>query len=319
MENVVPLSKTKASARDGPVPIGDAPTPCGATASDPLAALIEAAARGDQDAFARLYDLTHGKLFALCMKILRKPDRAEDALQSAYLRIWRWAHRYDPGKGSGYAWIVTVTRNVALTLAIRGGREVPSSPELDARETVSNEPDALEQAMRRQETQVLAGCLQRLPDTQRRAITLAYFEGLSHRELAERLQLPLGTAKSAIRRGMMRLRNCLEGSEQEIGVKDALAGEYVLGLLRGPARSRFARLRDQDARLCQMADRWEYALAVLVDTLPDGDVDGAVWRRIAGALPHGTQRVATEPTFWRPIALALGAAVIGLVVLQVLL
>lgn len=311
MENVVPLTKTKAPARDVPVPRG-------ADARDPLAALIEATARGDQDAFARLFDLTHGKLFALCMKILRKPDRAEDALQSAYLRIWRWAHRYDPGKGSGFAWIVTITRNVALTLAIRGGREIPSSPELDAREIVSSEPDALEQAMRKQETQALAGCLQRLPDTQRRAITLAYFEGLSHRELAERLQLPLGTAKSAIRRGMIRLRNCLEGSEQEIGVKDALAGEYVLGLLRGPARSRFARLRDQDACLCQLADRWEYTLATLVDTLPDMETDSAVWRRVAGALPHGSRHVVADTTFWRPVALLLGAIVIGLVVLQVL-
>ncbi len=317
MENVVPLPKSKAPVQDAPAP--GAPVARDADAGDPLAALIEAAARGDQDAFARLFDLTHGKLYALCMKILRRPDRAEDALQGAYLRIWRWAHRYDPGKGSGFAWIVTITRNVALTLAIRGGREVPSSPELDAREIVSSEPDPLEQAMRRQETQALAACLQRLPETQRRAITLAYFEGLSHRELADRLQVPLGTAKSAIRRGMIRLRNCLEGSEQEIGVKDALAGEYVLGLLRGPARSRFARRRDHDARLCQMADRWEYALAALVDTLPDVDVDNAVWRRIADALPHGTQRVVTDMAFWRPVALALGAVVIGLVVLQILL
>lgn len=319
MENVVPLTKTKALAHDATLPTTGAPISRGAEASDPLAALIEAAARGDQDAFARLFDLTHGKLYALCMKILRRPDRAEDALQSAYLRIWRWAHRYDPGKGSGFAWIVTITRNVALTLAMRGGREIPSSPELDAREIVSSEPDALEQAMRRQETQALAGCLQRLPDTQRRAITLAYFEGLSHRELAERMQIPLGTAKSAIRRGMIRLRNCLEGSELDIGVKDALAGEYVLGLLRGPARSRFAKLRDQDARLCQMADRWEYALAALVDTLPDMNVDSAVWRRVSSALPSNAQHVTTDTAFWRPVAFVLGAVVIALVVLQFIL
>ncbi len=319
MENVVPLTKTKADARNAPMPTAGASVTRGADASDPLAALIEAAARGDQDAFARLFDLTHGKLYALCMKILRKPDRAEDALQSAYLRIWRWAHRYDPGKGSGFAWIVTITRNVALTLAMRGGREIPSSPELDAREIASSEPDPLEQAMRRQETQALAGCLQRLPDTQRRAITLAYFEGLSHRELAERLQLPLGTAKSAIRRGMIRLRTCLEGSDQKIGVKDALAGEYVLGLLRGPARSRFAKLRDQDARLCQMADRWEYALAALVDTLPDMDVDNTVWRRVASTLPHGRHRASSDTLFWRPIALALMTIVIIYLVLQIVL
>ena len=318
MDNVVSLAKNNRRNTGVATHDGGASHTTSEPAYDPLAQLLEAAARGDQDAFARLYDLTHGKLYALCFRILRRQDRAEDALQDAYLRIWRWAHRYDPAKGSGFGWIVTVARNVALTSVVRGGREIPSSPELDRREVASTEPDPLEQSMRRQETQALAGCLQRLPQSQQRAITLAYFEGLSHRELADRLDLPLGTAKSAIRRGMMRLRDCLEKVENSGSLEDALAGEYVVGLLRGPARRRFARMRDNDARLCRMADGWEYRLAALVDTLPDAEVDGAVWRRIAQSLPDRSHHHRGPSTMWRSFALIFLAATVLLVLQQII-
>jgi len=180
---------------------------------DPLAELLAAAARGDQAAFARLYELTAPKLFALAVGILRRRDWAEEALQEAFIRLWRSAHRFDPAKGSAMSWIVTIVRNSALTALQRRPREIASEDAGEAADVADSAPDPLEQAMQSSMARTLFKCLQGLEEAQRRSIMLAYYEGLTHSELAVRMAAPLGTVKSWIRRGLMHLKTCLESGD----------------------------------------------------------------------------------------------------------
>ena len=186
-----------------------APRAATPAAADPLAELLAASARGDDRAFARLYSLTAAKLFALSLGILRQRDYAEEALQETYTRLWRFAHRYDPAKGPAMAWIVTIARNTALSALERRPRDAAGSEAPDFDQWASAEPNLLEQAMQSSAARALARCLQELDMPQRRTIMLAYFEGLTHVELAERLAAPVGTVKSWIRRGLARLNRCL--------------------------------------------------------------------------------------------------------------
>ena len=281
---------------------------------DPLADLLRASARGERDAFARLYDLTSAKLLALTTKILRRRDLGEEALHDAYLRIWRSAHRYEPAKGKAQAWITTIARNVALTMVIRYQRELPNSPLIASAEPTSTLPDPFDQALIAEETRQLASCMQRLPDPQMQAIVLAYLEGLTHRELADRMEIPLGTAKSSVRRGLQGLRRCMEGQASSDDLAPLLAGEYSLGVLRGQARDRFMRKRSQQAHICHLADEWDYRLAALIDLLPETPPAPEVWHEIEKALPSYTSK-RTDKHVWRPVALGLLALCVVLIAL----
>ena len=175
-----------------------------------LIELMAAVAAGDKPAFAQLYQLTSTKLFALALGILRRRDWAEDVLQEAYLRIWRSAQKFDPAKGSPMSWMVTIVRNSAFTMLDRRGRETAATSEADIEAMASGNPDPLDQAMASSDARALMACLQELDEKQRRTIALAYYEGLTHAELSERLGTPIGTIKSWIRRGLMTLKRCLE-------------------------------------------------------------------------------------------------------------
>jgi RNA polymerase sigma-70 factor (ECF subfamily) len=207
----------RTSAISDPTALDAAPTDQASTAAprasaavaDPLAELLAASARGDDRAFARLYGLTAAKLFALSLGILRQRDHAEEALQETYTRLWRFAHRYDPAKGPAMGWIVTIARNTALSALARRPRDAAGADAPDFDQWASADPNPLEQAMQSSAARALARCLQELEMAQRRTIMLAYFEGLTHVELAERLAAPVGTVKSWIRRGLARLNRCL--------------------------------------------------------------------------------------------------------------
>ena len=182
---------------------------------DPLAELLAAAARGDHAAFARLYQLTAPKLFALAVGILKRRDWAEETLQESFIRVWRSAHRFDPAKGSAMSWMVTIVRNSALTALERRPREIASEDAGAAADIADSAPDPLEQTMQNSAARALLKCLQGLDEQQRRSIMLAYYEGLTHSELAARLGAPLGTVKSWIRRGLMHLKTCLESGDDQ--------------------------------------------------------------------------------------------------------
>jgi RNA polymerase sigma-70 factor (ECF subfamily) len=163
--------------------------------------LLEQVAQGDMRAFRQLYDETAGRLMAVTLNLLRDRQAAEDAVQVAYLRIWRNAARYDPPRGTPMAWMAVIARNAALDLAQR--RKPMGS--LETEEIVELAVDAVEPPDAR-----LGHCLKKLPADQARAIVTMYTYGLSHSELAERLTVPLGTAKSWIRRGTQNLRECMD-------------------------------------------------------------------------------------------------------------
>jgi len=173
----------------------------------PLAALLAAVARGDRPALRAVYQRQSVRLFGIANAILRDRDAAADALQDAFLRVSQRAAQFDPARGEAGAWLAAIVRHAALDLARRRGREMPSDdPALGDRAV---DPEALEAVEAAAEGRRLRDCLATLEEKNRRGIVLAFVHGLSHAEVAARLDLPLGTVKSWIRRGLLQLRACL--------------------------------------------------------------------------------------------------------------
>lgn len=176
-----------------------------------LASLLRATAQRDTRAFRLLYDTTSSHLYGVLLRMLRQRDRAEDALQDCYLRIWNRAESYAPEKGHPLAWMMTIARYRALDL-LRAQREHHSLDDDDSRhpEPIDLAPSPDDNAGTEEGLHRLEHCLAELPSEQRDALLLAYYEGFTHPELAQRLDSPLGTVKSWVRRGLQRLRECLE-------------------------------------------------------------------------------------------------------------
>jgi RNA polymerase sigma-70 factor (ECF subfamily) len=181
-------------------------------AADPLAALLRATARRDREAFARLYRLTSAKLFGVALRIVRREDWAEEVLQECYVRIWDHAREYREGLASPMTWMASIVRNRCLDWLRRPNPEVADEDGEIAGAVPSDGPAPLEALERASEAAAITRCLEALDARQRQAIFLAFYEGRSHSELAARLREPLGTVKTWVRRGLMRLRNCLEGT-----------------------------------------------------------------------------------------------------------
>lgn len=161
-------------------------------------ALLAAVATGDRAAFRRLYDLTSPKLMGVALRLLRRRDVAEDALQDAYLRIWARAGQFDPARGAAWHWLARIVRNAALDQRQRQG---PTHDDLaDHAERLAG---AAPPAGARLD---LARGLEALGPRQREAVLLAHMHGYTHDELAARMGAPLGTAKTWARRGADRLR-----------------------------------------------------------------------------------------------------------------
>jgi RNA polymerase sigma-70 factor (ECF subfamily) len=167
-------------------------------------------AQGDQEALAALYDDTSSLLFSLALRILRRREDAEEAVLDAYSRAWRLAARFDPARASVLTWLVMIARSVSIDrLRATAARESRSEP-LDGPQDPPDPGEAPEmEAVFSQQRDRVRAALNRLPVEQREAIELAFFEGLSHSELAERTGLPLGTVKTRVRLGLGRLREHL--------------------------------------------------------------------------------------------------------------
>jgi RNA polymerase sigma-70 factor (ECF subfamily) len=177
---------------------------------DPLAGLLEACARRERAAFERLYRQTSAKLFGVAVRILRREDWAEEVLQDCYLRIWSHAPDYRAGLAAPMTWMTSIVRNACLDRLRRPRLEVidEEGELLEAAE--SGHPGPLAQLEAGADARSLKRCLEALEAKQRQAIALAYYEGLSHSELAAHLREPLGTVKTWVRRGLLRLKACLE-------------------------------------------------------------------------------------------------------------
>lgn len=175
-----------------------------------LAQLLAASARRDRRAFARLYDATSPKLFGVALRILRREDWAEEVLQECYVSIWAHAPDYRPALAAPMTWMTSIVRNRCLDWLRRPRLEVADEDDAIADRTESDHPGPLAELERSKQAQALARCLKGLEGKQRQAIALAFFDGLSHSELARHLREPLGTVKTWVRRGLARLKDCLE-------------------------------------------------------------------------------------------------------------
>lgn len=180
-----------------------------------LAGLLQDIALGNRPALRALYDLTVTKLFGLALRITNRRDWAEDVVQESFVSIWHHAGDYRPHVAAPMTWMAAIVRNRALDClrrqaAARGGQ--PAQPDDDLEAWLPDDrAGPADAALASERAAALARCLQRLEPSQRQAIALAYLRDLSHTELAAQLQVPLGTIKSWIRRGLERLRTCLEG------------------------------------------------------------------------------------------------------------
>jgi RNA polymerase sigma-70 factor (ECF subfamily) len=182
--------------------------------SEQFASWLTATADGDQLAFRRLYESCAPHLYAILLRILKRQDWAEEALQDAFLRVWRKSETYAPDKGSPLAWLSSIARYRALDLLRMKRPEVEMPEEGEAPNMFWADPaqDPLGHAVESEGVRQLQGCLKTLQAEQQRSVLLAYYEGYTHDELARVMKAPLGTVKSWVRRGLLRLRECLESS-----------------------------------------------------------------------------------------------------------
>jgi RNA polymerase sigma-70 factor (ECF subfamily) len=177
--------------------------------SDEVAMLLARCAQADGVAFRRLYDLQSATLYSVALRITRQPSLAADAVHDAMLQVWRNAARFDPARGNGRAWLLSLVRYRALDSVARIGREGIGG---EMPEVADTGPDPLDRLLATQEGMLLHHCLEEIDTGRRSLVLLAFFEGLTHSEIAERVGQPLGSIKSGIRRALLSLRTCLGGS-----------------------------------------------------------------------------------------------------------
>ncbi len=180
-------------------------------APEELAELLGRVAAGDRGAFRRVYDLQAPRLYAVALRVTRQGPLAADAVHDAFLQVWRHADRFDAARGSAAAWLLSLVRYRALDIARRRGREI-SQDDLDLPEPMDEAPDPLERLASSRDAAALHACLGQIEADRRKLLLLAFVDGLSHSEVAERVRMPLGTVKSWIRRSLQSLRLCLDGA-----------------------------------------------------------------------------------------------------------
>jgi len=178
--------------------------------------LLHAVARGDEGALARLYDAYRVILFGLLVRILNSREEAEDILQDVFIQVWRRAKDFDEKRGRPFTWLVTLARSRAIDrLRLLGARQrlAASAGANQADET----SDALSDTIKVAQKEIVKRALAQLPDEQRHTLVLAYFEGLTQSEIASKLGAPLGTVKTRMRSGMLKLRALLGAQLENFG------------------------------------------------------------------------------------------------------
>ena len=187
--------------------------PAASVARERLRAAMIRLANGDSAALEEIYQATRVKLFGICLRILGDQKEAEDALQDVYINLWQKADRYDPERASPISWLATFARNRAIdrlrTGKVRGG----AVPVEEAMPLPDSAPLADALMVDAERSAQIHKCIQGLDERTQTHIRSAFLDGFTYAELAERADVPLGTMKSWIRRGLQKLRACLEASE----------------------------------------------------------------------------------------------------------
>ncbi|HSN17967.1 MAG TPA: sigma-70 family RNA polymerase sigma factor [Gammaproteobacteria bacterium] len=177
-----------------------------------LTDLLHACAQGRQAAFQALYREVSPQLFAVLVRILKRRDLAEEALQDALLNVWRNAGSYSAEKGAPMTWLVSISRYRALDMLRRERREVPLDEDGGDGDAGDQAAEAEGTSVSKAEERRLEECMDRLNDGQRRSLRLAYVDGCTHEEIAVRVGSPVGTVKSWVRRGLESLKRCLDAA-----------------------------------------------------------------------------------------------------------
>ncbi|MET9953862.1 ECF RNA polymerase sigma factor SigK [Streptomyces sp. NPDC006339] len=174
-----------------------------------LPSLMKKVAEGDQEAFTEVFHAVSEPVFGIVSRVLRDRAMSEEVAQEVLVEVWRTAPRYDPGRGSVFAWVLTMAHRRAVD-RVRSEQAASSREERAA--LLDREPEfdeVVEEVEARFERDAVRSCLRGLSALQRQSVTLAYYRGLTYREVAEHLAQPLGTIKTRLRDGLMKLRDCL--------------------------------------------------------------------------------------------------------------
>lgn len=186
----------------------DQPGPSAAAARDELRGLLGQVVARDSAALKELYERTSAKLYGICLRLLRDEAEAQDVLQEVYVTVWNKAISYDPARASAITWLATLARNRSIDRLRR--RRAPTDGLENALEIADERPSSLDVLEQAEDALRLQRCLEQLEEKARSAIRAAFFDGATYPELAKREGIPLPTVKSWVRRGLIRLRGCLE-------------------------------------------------------------------------------------------------------------
>jgi RNA polymerase sigma factor (sigma-70 family) len=194
-----------------------------------LSRLLSRTALGDRAAFATLYERTSSHLYAVVLRINRDRAQAEDILQEVYVNVWKAAKGFDAAQSQPLTWLTSIARNRAIDSL----RRVQSRPQIQTFGSPGNAGDAedenvydnvvddaagpLELLSQATDARALAACMDKLGAVQRQSLALAFFDGLSHAEVAAQMRQPLGTVKSWVRRALLTLKECLQGAVERDG------------------------------------------------------------------------------------------------------
>jgi RNA polymerase sigma-70 factor, ECF subfamily len=181
----------------------------GGSAERNLDWLLAHVARGDQGAFEQLYDRLAGPVYGLIRKVLRDPAQSEEVAQEVLLEVWRNASRFDPAKGGGITWVMMIAHRRAIDRVRSASAEAQRDQKSAVAEAAISPDEVAEAVEANLDRERVRRCLNSLTDLQRESITLAYYGGYTYRQVAGLLNVALGTIKTRIRDGLIRMRDCL--------------------------------------------------------------------------------------------------------------
>jgi RNA polymerase sigma-70 factor, ECF subfamily len=170
--------------------------------------LLGAVAKRDEAAFERLYEATRAKLYGVLLRILGRPALADEVMQETYLKVWTMADQFDPALGSPITWMVAMARNRAIDI-VRKRVDESIEDEPEAREVASEAPPPLARREMTEELKRLLSCLGKLDPEKQRIVLLAYYSGWSRDRLAQKLDIPVNTIKTWLRRSLLEIRACM--------------------------------------------------------------------------------------------------------------